>query len=55
MNKLMKVLEDKRVEFESSYYDPHDDSVPQYIKHLLTKEHLRTLSLSAPLPETLRS
>ena len=37
LNKLMKVLEDKRVEFESSYYDPHDDSVPQYIKHLFDK------------------
>ena len=34
MNKLMKVLEDKRVEFESSYYDPHDENVPQYIKKL---------------------
>lgn len=34
LNKLMKVLEDKRVEFESSYYDPHDDNVPQYIKKL---------------------
>ena len=36
-NKLMKVLEDKRVEFESSYYDPHDDNVPQYIKRLFEK------------------
>ncbi len=34
LNKLMKVLEDKRVEFESSYYDPHDPNVPQYIKKL---------------------
>lgn len=34
INKLMKVLEDKRVEFESSYYDPHDENVPQYIKKL---------------------
>ena len=34
LNKLMKVLEDKRVEFESSYYDPHDERVPQYIKKL---------------------
>lgn len=34
LNKLMKVLEDKRVEFESSYYDPHDENVPQYIKKL---------------------
>lgn len=34
LNKLLKVLEDKRVHFESSYYDPHDESVPQYIKQL---------------------
>lgn len=33
-NKLLKVLEDKRVYFDSSYYDPHDESVPQYIKKL---------------------
>lgn len=33
-NKLLKVLEDKRVYFESSYYDPHDDRVPQYIKKM---------------------
>lgn len=32
--KLLKVLEDKRVEFESSYYDPHDENVPQYIRKL---------------------
>lgn len=34
LNKLLKVLEDKRVEFESSYYDPHDENVPQYIKRI---------------------
>ena len=34
LNKLLKVLEDKRVEFESSYYDPHDENVPQYIKKI---------------------
>ncbi|AZR74267.1 ATP-dependent protease, Lon family [Anoxybacter fermentans] len=33
-NKLLKVMEDKRVYFESSYYDPTDESVPQYIKKL---------------------
>ncbi|MEG0874311.1 MAG: Lon family ATP-dependent protease [Clostridiales bacterium] len=32
--KLLKVLEDKRVEFESSYYDPLDDQVPKYIKKI---------------------
>ncbi|ADL54017.1 Lon family ATP-dependent protease [Clostridium cellulovorans] len=36
-NKLLKVLEDKRVEFSSSYYDPDDDTVPAYIKYLFDK------------------
>lgn len=33
-NKLLKVLEDKKVEFSSSYYDPDDENVPKYIKYL---------------------
>ncbi|MHB9143997.1 MAG: Lon family ATP-dependent protease [Symbiobacteriia bacterium] len=33
-NKLLKVLEDKRVTFDSSYYDPFDTQVPKYIKKL---------------------
>lgn len=33
-NKLLKVLEDKRVYFESPYYDPSDSNVPKYIKKL---------------------
>lgn len=33
-NKLLKVLEDKKVEFSSSYYDPDDENIPQYIKKL---------------------
>ncbi|HBV97899.1 MAG TPA: ATP-dependent protease, Lon family [Desulfotomaculum sp.] len=33
-NKLLKVLEDKRVFFSSAYYDPHDNNVPQYVKKL---------------------
>lgn len=36
-NKLLKVLEDKRVEFSSSYYDPDDESTPKYIKYLFEK------------------
>lgn len=32
--KLLKVLEDKRVRFDSSYYDPEDQSVPKYIRKL---------------------
>ncbi len=37
LNKLLKVLEDKRVFFESSYYDPSDPNVPQYIKKLFAE------------------
>ncbi len=33
-NKLLKVLEDKRAYFESTYYDPTDEKVPAYIKKL---------------------
>lgn len=32
LNKLLKVLEDKKVTFESSYYDPADKMVPEYIR-----------------------
>ncbi len=32
--KLLKVLEDKRVMFESSYYDENDANVPAYVKKL---------------------
>ena len=32
--KLLKVLEEKRVNFDSSYYDPSDPQVPRYIKKL---------------------
>jgi ATP-dependent Lon protease len=32
--RLLKVLEDKRVSFESSYYDEHDPNVPAYVKKL---------------------
>lgn len=31
-NKLLKVLEDKLVRFDSSYYDPGDPNVPKWIK-----------------------
>ena len=33
-NKLLKVLEDKRAFFESAYYDPTDEKVPDYIRKL---------------------
>ncbi|MCW2278230.1 Lon family ATP-dependent protease [Heliophilum fasciatum] len=34
LNKLLKVLEDKKVSFESAYYDAHDGNVPQWIKKI---------------------
>lgn len=34
LNKLLKVLEDKRVYFESAYYDEEDPAVPDYIRKL---------------------
>lgn len=37
LNKLLKVLEDKRVYFESAYYDEENDRIPAYI-HKLFKE-----------------
>lgn len=33
-SKLLKVMEDKIVKFESAYYDPADPQVPKYIKKL---------------------
>ena len=33
-NKLLKVLEDKRVKFDSSYYDVSNENIPLYIKML---------------------
>lgn len=36
-SKLLKVLEDKKVTFDSAYYDPLDPQVPKYIKVLFEK------------------
>lgn len=36
-NKLLKVLEDKRVEFSSAYYDPDDENTPKYVKYLFDR------------------
>ncbi len=33
-NKLLKVLEDKRVRFDSPYYDPDDPNIPGYVHKL---------------------
>ncbi len=34
MNKLLKVLEDRRVMLESAYYDPEDTSIPRHIREI---------------------
>ena len=37
LNKLLKVLEDKRVKFESAYYDESDPNIPAYIRKLFAE------------------
>lgn len=37
MNKLLKVLEDRKVMFESAYYTPEDNAVPRYIHEVFKK------------------
>lgn len=37
LNKLLKVLEDKKVKFESAYYDEEDPNVPKYIQKLFAE------------------
>ncbi len=37
MNKLLKVLEDRKVMFESAYYVPDDNAVPRYIHEVFKK------------------
>lgn len=34
MNKLLKVLEDRKVHFESAYYNPDDHGIPRYIHEI---------------------
>ena len=36
-NRLLKVLEEKRVRFQSAYYDPEDPGVPRYIHKLFAE------------------
>lgn len=36
MNKLLKVLEDRKVFFESAYYSPEDQNIPRYIHDIFT-------------------
>lgn len=34
MNKLLKVLEDRKVQFESAYYNPDDTAAPRYVHEI---------------------
>ena len=34
MNKLLKVLEDRKVQFESAYYNPDDSGTPRYVHEI---------------------
>lgn len=62
MNKLLKVLEDRLVRFESAYYDPDDQQTPRHI-HEIFKSGLpadfrlvgATTRSPADLPPALRS
>ena len=36
-SKLLKVMEDKRVYFDSAYYDPTDTQIPKYIRLLFER------------------
>ena len=36
-NKLLKVLEDKRIQFDSSYFDEDNPRIPENIRHLFTE------------------
>ena len=37
MNKLLKVLEDRKVMFESAYYNPDDTSIPRHIHEIFKR------------------
>lgn len=56
MNKLLKVLEDRKVCFESAYYDPEDPTTPSYI-HDIFKNGLpadfRLIGATTRPPESL--
>jgi len=62
MNKLLKVLEDRRVFFESAYYTPEDPAIPAYIHDIFQNgmpADFRlvgaTTKTPADIPEAIRS
>lgn len=56
MNKLLKVLEDRKVQFESAYYNPDDTGTPRYV-HEIFKEGMpadfRLIGATTRSPEEL--
>lgn len=62
MNKLLKVLEDRKVFLESAYYSPEDNSVPKHIHEIFQKGLpadfrlvAATTRTASELPSALRS
>ncbi len=56
MNKLLKVLEDRKVFLESSYYNAEDTSVPQHIHEMFQKglpADFRLIGATTRLPDTI--
>ncbi len=56
MNKLLKVLEDRKVILESSYYNPEDMNVPQHIHEMFQKglpADFRLIGATTCLPDSI--
>jgi len=56
MNKLLKVLEDRRVVFESAYYNPDDPHLPSHVKDIFENglpADFRLVGATTRLPEEL--
>ncbi len=56
MNKLLKVLEDRRVFFESAYYNPDDPHLPSHVKDIFENglpADFRLVGATTRLPEEL--
>lgn len=54
MNKLLKVLEDRKVFFESAYYSPEDQNIPRHIHDIFTNglpADFRLVGATTCLPE----
>ncbi|MEW6547127.1 MAG: ATP-dependent protease LonB [Bacillota bacterium] len=54
LNRLLKVLEDRRVHFESAYYSPEDPNIPRHIKDIFENglpADFRLVGATTRLPE----